>query len=176
MPRISLTWKTRYDGLGITDYIYQHFKHADKKLVIVDVGCSNGMALTGCKDRLSSKRLEVYAVGIDPYEDKADKSDIDEFIQDHAANVLHQVGKADVVICVNVINESKWAPKSVFQDAAKFLKIGGVMITDADGVPTEYENGLNPRSDFRVGLCCLKYDAKNLINIGRKMHVYKKTK
>ena len=47
LPGLNTTWRTRYDGLGIPSYIYRRFARANDRLVIVDVGCSNGMALTG---------------------------------------------------------------------------------------------------------------------------------
>ena len=177
MFKITTTWKARYDGLGIPNYILQHFGHADQKLVIVDVGCSDGRALTECKECLSSKNIEVYAVGIDPCKSEATTSNLDEFIRGYTADAGHYVGKADVVICVNVLNAIHRNPKQVFRDAANLLKIGGVMITDAYNTPSEYKAGLSQRSDFkRTLLCCSKYSVSYLINIGNKMKVYEKMK
>ena len=174
--RIKTTWRTRYDGLGIPSYIYRRFARANDRLVIVDVGCSNGMALTGCKECLSSRGVEVYAVGIDPHADEAAGSDLDEFIPKDASDVDDHVGEADVVICVNVINDVHRNPKKIFLDALKFLKIGGVMITDAHRIPPEYMGGLRQRSDFeRTRLCCSKYSVSYLMNAGRLMEVYEKT-
>lgn len=173
--RIKTTWRTRYDGLGIPSYIYQHFARANEKLVIVDVGCSDGAALAGCKECLSSRGVEVYAVGIDPYSNVSAGSNLDEFIPKDASGVSDHVGEADVVICVNVINSIHRNPKKIFLDALKFLRIGGVMITDAHRIPPEYMGGLRQRSDFeRARLCCSKYSASYLLNAGRTMDVYEK--
>ncbi len=175
--RLKTTWRTRYDELGIPNYIYQHFAHANDRLVIVDIGCSDGTALTGCKECLSSKGVEVHAVGIDPYSSEAAGSNLDEFIPKDASDVSDHVEETDVVICVNVINNIHRNPKKIFLDALKFLKIGGVIITDAYKIPPEYMEGLRQRSDFkRTRLCCSKYSVSYLMNAGRLMDVYEKTK
>ena len=147
----------------------------NEKLVIVDVGCSNGMALTWCKDCLSSRDIKIHAVGIDPYAKEASKSNLDEFICGDATKATHYIGKADIVICIHVLNRIKLNPKTIFQDAVKLLKNGGIMITDAHRIPLEYKDELNPLSDFkRIRLCCSKYAVRNLLSCGMKMDVYEK--
>ena len=99
------TDEKRYDSLKIANYLCQHFGGINRRLIIVDVGCSDGSALTYCKDkRLTTKGIETYSIGIDPIAEKTSYSTLDKFIPKCAADIDSYVGEADVVICVNVLN------------------------------------------------------------------------
>ena len=162
--------------MGIINYIYQRFRDTNDRIVIVDVGCSNGLALTWCKKCLLNKDITVSAIGIEPSEKEDPESDLDEFIPKEVKDVHHHVGEADVVICVNVINWLHCNPNTIFLDALKFLKNGGIMITDAS-VPPAYLEGLNQQTDFkRTRLCLSKYDLCYLYYWGHSLDVYEKPK
>ncbi len=161
--------------MGIPSYIHQNFARTNNQVVVIDVGCSTGIALTGCKECLATKNVRVYAIGIDPHAKETVESRLDEFITKEAADIDDYIGQADVVICVNVLNSIHRNSKKIFLDAIKFLKIGGIVITDAHKLPAEYLKGFKTRSDFkRNTLCCSKCSWSYLLYIRHNIQIYEK--
>ena len=151
--RIRLTWGWRYDCLGIPNYILKHAGERDR-LRVLDVGCSAGKALARCKSGLQDKHgLELYTVGIDVSAKMAPQAgaNMDEFICKDVLNA--ECDECDVVILANVLLcVDARRRRAIIGRCAKFLKPGGILITD--GVPASLNDEL-PSLDHRIkrGVC-----------------------
>ena len=135
----NCTWRTRYDDFGVTGYILLHLRGV-KKAVIIDVGCSTGEAILECKKCLSKYDINLYTIGVDMTTD--DKTciksmkNLDEFINKNICDVDEYIGKADVIICLNMTRFVSGDLKSdIIKKCAKFLKPDGVLITGVNPIP-----------------------------------------
>ena len=129
--RIRLTWGWRYDCLGIPNYILKHAGERDR-LRVLDVGCSAGKALARCKSGLRERYgLKLYTIGIDVSAKVAPQAgaNLDEFIckdvLDAECNECDVVILANVLLCVDAGRR-----RAIIGRCAKFLKPGGILITD----------------------------------------------
>lgn len=185
----NTTAETRYDNMGISGYIYQHVKNEFiEKPIVIDVGCSDGRALSECKRCLIEKNIDIYTIGIDPYCDiTKSQPNLDKFICKDVIDVDDYQGEADVVICANVINTFyytltrlkllKREYSKIFQCSEKFLKTDGILITDAPSrIPQRFGKKLSIRHDFhKYPLCPQKNNIFGyIVGGGRRANVYKK--
>lgn len=132
--RCDTTWKRRYDHFGVTGYALLHAK-CRKNLVIVDVGCSKGIAMLDCQKCLEQYDVHAYTIGIDISEKhKVEaRNNLDEFILDNVLNVNAHMGDADIVICMNMERYVDLEKKSqIIRKCAEFLKPDGMLITNID--------------------------------------------
>ena len=135
--RNSMTWKNRYDDFGVTGYILLYAK-GRKDAVVIDVGCSRGIAAAESKKCLARHGTRLRTIGIDMSGNaeliaKAE-SNMDEFINKDAREIDGRDEQADIVVCLNVVRFVPGDVKSsMIVKCAEFLKPGGVMITGVGG-------------------------------------------
>ena len=140
--RCDTTWKRRYDHFGVTGYALLCAKYR-KNLVIIDVGCSKGIAMLDCQECLELYGVHAYTIGIDISEKhKVEaRNNLDEFILDNALNVNMHIDDADIVICMNMERYIDLEKKSrIITKCAQFLKPDGMLITSIDA---KYRKRLN---------------------------------
>ena len=127
------TREDRYNITGITDHILRHAKNSPETMCVIDVGCSEGIAMSGARACLQKHRVNVYAIGIDLSSEVATlaKTNMDKFIKADVLEVdCHE--KADVVICANVVRYVDGERKhKVLTKCAQLLKADGVLIVAA---------------------------------------------
>ena len=129
----NMTWKSRYDDFGVTGYMLLHAKGM-KDVVVIDVGCSRGIAVTESKKCLAEHGIRLHTIGIDMSCNAKlaaeAESNLDEFVNGNALEVDGYAGKADVVVCLNVVRFVRGDVKSrIVEKCAEFLNPGGVFIT-----------------------------------------------
>lgn len=132
---INHTFKDRYVVTGITDLVLEHVDNSKKKLVIIDVGCSKGIAMKYAQDYLKQKNIESFTVGIDVSKNitKEANENLNKFINKDVLNVDDWTGKADVVICSKaVIFVTGEKRHKIIKKCSEFLKNDGILITDVD--------------------------------------------
>lgn len=132
---INHTFKDRYVLTGITNLILEHTKDSKKKLVIIDVGCSKGIAMKYAQDYLQQKNVESFTVGIDVSENIADEANknLDDFINKDVLKVDDYVEKADIVICSKMaIFVTGEVRHKIIKKCSELLKNDGMLITDVD--------------------------------------------
>lgn len=145
--RKTTTDKDRYDRLGVSGFIRDYAKnHGKEKLVVIDVGCSTGMAIIKCRSVLEKMHsIHMHVIGCDINEEarksfeeskqSADPYGVDEFFYGPASDMpARYVGSADVVICANVIRYvDGHTCADVIRDCCRLLKHDGILVTDAGG-------------------------------------------
>ena len=129
----TCTYENRYNILGVTGYMRDHAKDDTKQMIIVDVGCSNGLALKRAQECLRRHDISAYTIGIDPslkIKTLAEKN-VDEFYNADVLEIDLQE-KADVVICANVARFVDGEHKRrIFKKCAQLLKPDGVFVVAA---------------------------------------------
>ncbi|BDQ30602.1 hypothetical protein NZNM25_07560 [Nitrosopumilus zosterae] len=132
---INYTFEDRYELTGITDFVLDYANNSKKKLIILDVGCSSGIAMKYVQDYLKQKNIETFTIGIDISKNvvKDASKNLDKFINEDLLNVNDFVKKADVVICskaaIFVTGEIRY---KIIRKCSDFLKNDGILITDVD--------------------------------------------
>ena len=139
------TWNTRYDEMGITGHIRQYANNHHGVLDVIDVGCSTGISTKTTQECLSEHGINIKTTGIDSsltVKSKAIKN-LNHFEPENIFSSKLDVyaGKADVVICVNVVN---WFYNmlnkfpffnrdsiGIIKRCLTFLKNDGILITDS---------------------------------------------
>ena len=129
----SMTWKNRYDDFGVTGYMLLHSKGM-KDVVAIDVGCSTGIAVAESKKCMAKHGVRLHAIGIDMSGNAKlaaeAESNLDEFVNENALEVDGYAGRADIVVCLNVVRFVRGDVKSrIVEKCAEFLKPDGVFIT-----------------------------------------------
>ena len=129
----NITWKNRYDDFGVTGYMLLYAK-GRKDVVAIDVGCSKGIAVTESKKCLDKRGIRLHTIGIDMSGNAkliaAAKNNLGEFVNGNALEVNGYTGKADIVVCLNVVRFVPGDVKSrIIRKCAEFLKPDGVLIT-----------------------------------------------
>ena len=132
----NTTWHIRYDDFGVTGYMLLHAKNMEDT-VVIDVGCSKGIAITESKKCLDKRGIRLHTIGID-MSDKAKlaaeaENNLDEFVNENVLEVDGYAGKADIVVCLNTIRYVLGDTKSgMIKKCTEFLKPDGVLITNVD--------------------------------------------
>ena len=129
----NMTWKNRYDDFGVTGYMFLHAKGM-KDVTVIDVGCSKGIAVAESKKCLAKHGVRLHTIGIDMSDDAKlaaeAESNLDEFVNGNALEVDGYTGRADIVVCLNVVRFVRGNVKSrIVEKCAEFLKPDGVFIT-----------------------------------------------
>ncbi|MCV0411392.1 class I SAM-dependent methyltransferase [Nitrosarchaeum sp.] len=132
---INHTFADRYVVTGITNLILEHVTNSKKKLIIIDVGCSKGVAMKYAQNYLEQKNIKSVTIGIDVSKNIVNdaKKNLNEFINKDVLHVDDCDEKADVVICskaiIFVTGEIRY---NIIKKCSKFLKNDGILITDVD--------------------------------------------
>lgn len=127
------TFADRYVVTGITKLILAHTRNSKKKIIIMDVGCSKGVAIKHAQDCLKQENIESFTIGIDVSENIAKEANenLNKFINKDVLQVYDCTEKADIVICSKVIifvtGELKY---KIIKKCSEFLKNDGILITD----------------------------------------------
>lgn len=127
----TTTWPRRYHHFGVTDYILSRTRQKNE-IVIIDVGCSTGEAMTECKKYLVQSGIGVYTIGIDSSEtvSVAAKKNLDQFILSNVLDVNEHQKTADIVLCMNMERFVDWDVRSrIIRKCNWFLKSDGMLIT-----------------------------------------------
>jgi SAM-dependent methyltransferase len=131
----SYTTPNRYYLTGITDHVKSYVKETGKKkLVIVDVGCSTGIAIRNMSDELNQDGIQTFTIGIDPSPKLKDdaQSNLDKFVNKDVLRIKPKP-VADIVICSKMaIYVSAKRRAKIITKTIEFLKNDGAMITDVD--------------------------------------------
>ena len=133
MWKCTFTWSDRYDELGIPCIIDSYSQQLKlDSLVVIDVGCSSGVALNDCRQLLEARGVTLYTVGIDQslkVRKDAEKN-LNRFILSNVLSVKNCGGVADVVICANMLRYNvTFEEKSlIVGKCARFLKPTGILI------------------------------------------------
>jgi|SRR3989344_712689 len=133
---INKTYEDRYELTGITDLILEYAKESGKKnFVIMDVGCSIGIAMKYAQVYLNQKGIESFTIGIDYSKNVAEEANknLDKFINEDMFGISNFSEKADIVICskmaIFVPGELRY---KIIKKCTEFLKKEGILITDVD--------------------------------------------
>ena len=110
---------------------------------MIDVGCSTGETMPGCKKCLAKYGVRIRTIGIDISGKVATKAkkNLDEFIGDDVLGVSAYERQTDIVLCMNVERFVSLDIKSrIMEKCAWFLNEDGMLIT---GVKPRYWERLN---------------------------------
>ena len=133
----NTTGKHRYDVLGVCDYIHQYAKRTKKaKLCVIDVGCSEAIAIKECQMCLAKHNVILRTVGIDPSKNIKDKApaNLSHFIPKDVTCLNQDIEPADIVICLNVTRFIDINHRSkIIKKCTKLLKDDGILIVDKTG-------------------------------------------
>lgn len=189
---IHMTSKDRYEFTGVLDLAINHLQHKGIKApIIIDVGCSSGVAIERAAYKMKTLKFNPYTIGIDPVKTQRKKAEknLDVFINKDVFEVYDKYESADIVICSKAaIFVEGHIREAIIRKCVSFLKENGILITDVDCFP--------PRSlreqMFRISrplwylvptLECFKYGIKNIereyakrANTTIREDVFKKTK
>ena len=128
----TITWKHRYNEIGVINLIQRLNK---KELLVIDVGCSIGVAIKHCKKTLLKHGITIYTIGIDGQKNVWDKAEnnVDQLVRCDAKDVVNYDKTADVVICINTVRfTNPDYKKNVLKKCITFLKQDGVLITNVE--------------------------------------------
>lgn len=189
---VVITSKGRYEFTGITDFAIEHLRQQRiKKPVIIDVGCSSGIAMKKSAETMKIAGFDPFTIGIDAsksVKSKAEKN-LDKFIDRDVLEVDDQENTADVVICSKAAIYILGIRRAdIIRKCASLLKNNGILITDVDCFPprTFGENTIRFLKlffDLIPTAECFKHGIKNIgreydrsSNITIKKDVFKMTK
>lgn len=137
--KLNVTSKYRYESTGIKDFVINHLQQNNiTNPIIVDVGCSYGIALEWIMSFDNLSRFNPYTIGIDSSKKVRKKAEkvFDEFVNEEVQKVSGRENIADIVIChkaaIFVIGTRR---VEIIKKCASFLKKDGILITDVDCYP-----------------------------------------
>jgi len=137
--KINVTFKDRYETTGIKDFVINHLQQRDiGNPIIIDVGCSYGIAFERVFSILRTLGFHPYTIGIDASKKVRKKAEkiFDEFISEDVLNVCGKENVADIVICSKAaIFVTGTRRTAIIKKCTSFLKEDGIMITDVDCYP-----------------------------------------
>lgn len=161
----QFTFAGRYNTTGITDRFLEYVKiSGKKKLKVLDVGCSVGIATNDMQKNLQSIGIQIETTGIDKsrkVKGEAEKN-LSRFILGDILT-LDSTSEFDVVICSKIILFANAKTRSqVVSKCAKFLKPDGGLITDADfyKIPGIIEQIRTDFKDYLPVLLSLRHGPK----------------
>ncbi len=133
---INYTFEDRYELTGIIDLMFEHVEDSKKKkFVVVDIGCSYGLAMKYAQNHLKQKGLDLFTIGIDFSKNVVDeaKKNLDKFINADVFSVNTNVENVDIVVCskaaIFVTGDVRY---KIIRKCIEFLKKDGILITDVD--------------------------------------------
>lgn len=189
---VNITSKNRYEFTGINKLVIDHLNQ--KKIsnpIIIDVGCSTGIALKKTFEAMKRSSYNPYTIGIDQskYVKSKAEGNLSRFINRDALDVDDLENTADVVICSKAAIYILGAKRSaIIRKCASFLKRDGILITDVDCFPprTIAENTYRflraqwysiPSIDcFKHGVTNITFECERRANTIIKGDVFKMTK
>ncbi len=137
--KVNVTSKYRYEATGVKDFIINHVQQNKiKNPVIIDVGCSYGIALEWVMTYFDSSNIKPHIIGIDASKNVRKKAEkiFDEFINTEVQKISGREKTADIVIChkaaIFVIGTRR---AEIIKKCHSFLKNDGILITDVDCYP-----------------------------------------
>src|SRR3989344_4852171 len=102
----SFTFDERYEITGVNDRVLEYVRQNSKKnLIVLDVGCSTGIAVNTLQQKLKHEGLDITTIGIDvsPKVKKESEKNLDRFILGDILKIETKPDPADVVICSKMI-------------------------------------------------------------------------
>lgn len=178
-----MTWRGRYDELGIVCAIDSYRKRIDAdSLLVMDVGCSTAVTMNDCKQCLAARGVILNTIGIDQslkIKEHAE-TNLDRFILSNVLHVENYDNVADVVICANMLRGVTPSAKSmVIEKCAKFLKPRGILILASSSTYCfgrhlkKSESRLyNPTLRRKLERCLLTIPLHNLV---KEIKIFNKT-
>lgn len=136
---VNTTSKNRYEFTGINKLIIDHL--SQQKIpnpIIIDVGCSTGIALKETSEAMKRLSYKPYTIGIDQSKNVKSKAErnLCRFINSDVKDVDDLENTADVVICSKAAIYILGTRRSeIVRKCASFLKSSGILITDVDCYP-----------------------------------------